>query len=65
MKPKNLESRLIDLERITSPKQAGVVVTLNGETPDAAIKRLGISAESRRHGLVFIPKKKEQQHAEP
>ena len=60
MKPKNLESRLINLERTTSPKQAGVVVTLNGETPDAAIKRLGISAETRRHGLVFIPKKKEQ-----
>ena len=63
MKPKNLERRLIDLERTTSPKLAGVVLTLGGETPDVAIMRLGISAETRRHGLVFIPRKKEQQHA--
>ena len=63
MKPKNLERRLIDLERITSLQHGGVVMILDGETPDAAIKRLGISIATRRHGLVFIPKKKEQQHA--
>ena len=61
MKQKNLEQRLFALERKTVQTEGGLVVMLAGESPEAAIIRLCISANGR--GFVFVPTKQEHSYA--
>lgn len=54
-----LNERIKAMESKASPAQSGLVVVMAGEAVQDAIKRLGISAETRRRGLILVPAKKE------